>query len=82
MRGPPRLSHHPTKISGNHLAEGARTGRLRHVDPAGGHFDQRSGKRLGFPRWKRLHRLVYLFAIRGAVHFIGRLRFDLGAPPA
>ncbi len=29
-------------------------------------------KRLGFARWKRLHRLVYLAAILGVIHFVWR----------
>jgi len=37
-------------------------------------------KRLGFPRWKRLHRLVYLVAALGVVHFIWRVKSDLRQP--
>ena len=37
-------------------------------------------KRLGFPRWKRLHRLVYVAAVAGVVHFIWRVKADLREP--
>ena len=37
-------------------------------------------KRLGFPRWKRLHRLVYLAATAGVIHFIWRVKADLLEP--
>src|SRR5215831_14336781 len=37
-------------------------------------------KRLGFPRWKRLHRLVYLSAACGVIHFAWRVKSDLRQP--
>ena len=37
-------------------------------------------KRLGFPRWKRLHRLAYLAAILGVVHFVWRVKSDFRQP--
>ena len=37
-------------------------------------------KRLGFPRWKRLHRLVYLSAALGVIHFAWRVKSDLRQP--
>jgi sulfoxide reductase heme-binding subunit YedZ len=37
-------------------------------------------KRLGFPRWKRLHRLVYLVAALGVAHFVWRVKSDLRQP--
>jgi methionine sulfoxide reductase heme-binding subunit len=37
-------------------------------------------KRLGFPRWKRLHRLIYLAGTAGVVHFIWRVKADLLQP--
>jgi sulfoxide reductase heme-binding subunit YedZ len=37
-------------------------------------------KRLGFPRWKRLHRLVYLAAAGGVIHFAWRVKSDLRQP--
>jgi methionine sulfoxide reductase heme-binding subunit len=37
-------------------------------------------KRLGFPRWKRLHRLSYVATAAGVVHFIWRVKADLVAP--
>jgi methionine sulfoxide reductase heme-binding subunit len=37
-------------------------------------------KRLGFPRWKRLHRLSYLAAILGIFHFAWRVKIDLRPP--
>jgi sulfoxide reductase heme-binding subunit YedZ len=40
----------------------------------------RSVRRLGYVRWKRLHRLVYLAAVCGVVHFIWRVKADLREP--
>ena len=37
-------------------------------------------RRLGFARWKRLHRLVYVAALLGAVHFVWRVKADLRRP--
>jgi sulfoxide reductase heme-binding subunit YedZ len=37
-------------------------------------------RRLGFVRWKRLHRLVYLAAALGVVHFIWRVKKDISQP--
>jgi methionine sulfoxide reductase heme-binding subunit len=37
-------------------------------------------KRLGFRRWKRLHRLVYLAAVLGVVHFVWRVKADYLEP--
>jgi sulfoxide reductase heme-binding subunit YedZ len=37
-------------------------------------------RRLGFPRWKRLHRLVYLAAVLGVIHFVWRVKSDLREP--
>lgn len=37
-------------------------------------------QRLGATRWKRLHRLVYLAAALGAVHFVWRVKKDLTQP--
>jgi sulfoxide reductase heme-binding subunit YedZ len=37
-------------------------------------------RRLGFARWKRLHRLVYVAAAAGVVHFLWRVKADLRAP--
>ena len=37
-------------------------------------------KRLGARRWKRLHRLVYVSAILGVIHFIWRVKSDLREP--
>ena len=34
-------------------------------------------RRLGFVRWKRLHRLVYVAAALGVVHFVWRVKADL-----
>ena len=33
-------------------------------------------RRLGFARWKALHRLVYLAALLGVVHFLWRVKAD------
>jgi sulfoxide reductase heme-binding subunit YedZ len=38
--------------------------------------------RLGYRRWKRLHRLSYLAAILGVVHFVWRVKADLTRPLA
>lgn len=37
-------------------------------------------KRMGFPRWKRLHRLVYLAATLGVIHFVWRVKSDYRQP--
>jgi sulfoxide reductase heme-binding subunit YedZ len=37
-------------------------------------------RRLGYARWKRLHRLVYLAAILGVIHFVWRVKADLARP--
>jgi sulfoxide reductase heme-binding subunit YedZ len=37
-------------------------------------------RRLGFARWKRLHRLVYVAALLGVVHFVWRVKADLRRP--
>jgi sulfoxide reductase heme-binding subunit YedZ len=37
-------------------------------------------RRLGFVRWKRLHRLVYVAGCLGATHFIWRVKVDLREP--
>jgi sulfoxide reductase heme-binding subunit YedZ len=37
-------------------------------------------KRLGFQRWKRIHRLAYAAAVLGVVHFIWRVKADLLVP--
>ncbi len=37
-------------------------------------------RRLGFARWKRLHRLVYVAALLGVVHFVWRVKADHRKP--
>jgi sulfoxide reductase heme-binding subunit YedZ len=37
-------------------------------------------RRLGYERWKRLHRLVYAAALLGIVHFVWRVKADLRRP--
>ncbi len=37
-------------------------------------------RRLGYKRWKRLHRLVYAAAILGVVHFLWRVKADHTEP--
>jgi sulfoxide reductase heme-binding subunit YedZ len=37
-------------------------------------------RRLGFARWKRLHRLVYVAAVLGVIHFTWRVKADLTRP--
>jgi sulfoxide reductase heme-binding subunit YedZ len=39
-----------------------------------------SVQRLGFRRWKRLHRLVYLAAALAVVHFFLRVKKDVSEP--
>jgi sulfoxide reductase heme-binding subunit YedZ len=41
---------------------------------------QRAVKRMGFVRWKRLHRLAYLAGGLAAVHFIWRVKTDVREP--
>src|SRR5262249_27589018 len=40
----------------------------------------RAVKRLGFRRWKRIHRLVYAAAVLGIIHFVWRVKADLTQP--
>jgi methionine sulfoxide reductase heme-binding subunit len=40
----------------------------------------RAVKRLGFRRWKRVHRLAYLAAVLGVVHFVWRVKADYLEP--
>lgn len=37
-------------------------------------------QRLGFARWKRLHRLVYVVAILAVIHFVMRVKADVREP--
>jgi sulfoxide reductase heme-binding subunit YedZ len=37
-------------------------------------------RRLGFPAWQRLHRLAYVAASLGVVHFVWRVKKDLTEP--
>jgi sulfoxide reductase heme-binding subunit YedZ len=37
-------------------------------------------RRMGFARWKRLHRLAYVAGVLGVVHFIWRVKKDLREP--
>ena len=37
-------------------------------------------KRLGFARWKRLHRLAYVAGVLGVVHFFLRVKKDVTEP--
>jgi sulfoxide reductase heme-binding subunit YedZ len=37
-------------------------------------------RRLGYRSWKRLHRLVYVVALLGLVHFVWRVKADLRRP--
>ena len=39
-----------------------------------------SVQRLGFPRWKRLHRLVYAAGVLGVIHFFLRVKKDVSEP--
>jgi sulfoxide reductase heme-binding subunit YedZ len=40
----------------------------------------RAVRRLGYVRWKRLHRLVYAVAVCGVVHFVWRVKADYREP--
>jgi sulfoxide reductase heme-binding subunit YedZ len=40
----------------------------------------RAVKRLGFRKWKRVHRLAYVAAVLGVVHFVWRVKADLLQP--
>ncbi|MET0594904.1 MAG: protein-methionine-sulfoxide reductase heme-binding subunit MsrQ [Polyangiaceae bacterium] len=40
----------------------------------------RAVKRLGFRQWKRIHRLVYVAAVLGVVHFVWRVKADYLEP--
>ncbi|NOK23463.1 sulfite oxidase heme-binding subunit YedZ [Corallococcus carmarthensis] len=37
-------------------------------------------RRLGFPTWQRLHRLSYVAAVLGVVHFVWRVKKDVTEP--
>jgi sulfoxide reductase heme-binding subunit YedZ len=37
-------------------------------------------RRMGYVRWKRLHRLAYVAAVLGVVHFVWRVKADLSRP--
>ena len=37
-------------------------------------------RRMGFVRWKRLHRLIYAAAVLGVIHFVWRVKSDLRQP--
>jgi sulfoxide reductase heme-binding subunit YedZ len=39
-----------------------------------------SVRRLGFKRWKALHRLVYVAAVLAVIHFIWRVKLDVTEP--
>ena len=39
-----------------------------------------SVRRLGFVRWKRLHRMAYVATALGVVHFTSRVKKDLREP--
>ncbi len=41
---------------------------------------RRAVKRLGFKKWKRIHRLVYAAAALGIIHFVWRVKADLREP--
>ncbi len=41
-----------------------------------------AGRRLGFVKWKRLHRLTYLAGCLGIIHFLSRVKRDTSEPLA
>ena len=40
----------------------------------------RQVRRLGFPKWQRLHRLAYVAGVLGVVHFVWRVKKDVTEP--
>jgi sulfoxide reductase heme-binding subunit YedZ len=42
--------------------------------------NNRAVRRLGFVRWQRWHRLVYVSSVLGVVHFVWRVKADLREP--
>ena len=42
--------------------------------------NDRAVRRLGFVRWQRWHRLVYVSAVLGVIHFLWRVKADLREP--
>ena len=40
----------------------------------------RAVRRLGFVRWRRWHRLVYVSSVLGVIHFVWRVKADLREP--
>lgn len=42
--------------------------------------NDRAVRKLGFVRWQRWHRLVYLASVLGVVHFVWRVKADLREP--
>ena len=59
-------------------------GRLRRLPAARARSRSRRSdaavRRLGFVRWKRWHRLVYVSAVLGVIHFVWRVKADLREP--
>ena len=51
-------------------------------DSARAHVDRRHGQRLGAKRWKRLHRLAYVIAIGGVIHYYLLVKSDMRQPLA
>lgn len=39
-------------------------------------------RRMGFRRWKRLHRLAYVAGVLGVIHFLWRVKLDVSEPVA
>lgn len=37
-------------------------------------------RRMGFPAWKRLHRLAYVAGVLGVIHFVWRVKKDMTEP--
>jgi len=42
--------------------------------------NDRAVRKLGFVRWQRWHRLVYVSSVLGVVHFVWRVKADLREP--
>jgi methionine sulfoxide reductase heme-binding subunit len=42
--------------------------------------NDRAVRKLGFVRWRRWHRLVYVSSVLGVVHFVWRVKADLREP--
>ena len=54
--------------------------RIRPADSAGAHFHSGWIRRLGGKRWQALHRLIYVSAIAGVIHYWWLVKADISKP--